>query len=418
MEHRQAQTGHDVIVGLMARYSQTRDLVSALDWALPELLGQATAQAGSMFLHREASEELECVCSHGPVDVRGLRVAEASGLVGQVFTTRQSVLVADAQNDSRHNKAVDQRTGFRTISTLTVPILFGDRCFGSLQAINRLDINGHPCAFEPVHQHDFEAAAVALGVALHNLHLAQEMVQHELIQRDVQAAEETQAHLFPSLQQSPLVTGRVLPARRLSGDFIDMVEHDGLLYLIEGDVSGKGIPAALTVARCLALFRLFARQRLKVNDLAAAINDELFELGERLESSAGFVTAFVGVLDLKTLMLSGVNCGHGELLLIHQGTGEFEAIPAGDPPLGVLSTEDLCLTVFERGLSDARLCVFSDGVTEATFCETELGFSGIRKLLLAVRALPLVESLEQITGLFDRRRLLTQDDATLMLVGR
>lgn len=418
MEHRQGQTDHDVIVGLMARYSETKDLVKALDWALPELLGQAKAQAGSMFLHREASAELECVCSHGPVDVRGLRVAATSGLVGQVFTSRQGVLVADAQNDSRHNKAIDQKTGFLTTSTLTVPILFGDRCFGSLQAINHLDAQGVPCAFEPLHQRDFEAAAVALGVALHNLHLAKEMVQHELIARDVQAAEETQAHLFPSLQQSPLVTGRVLPARRLSGDFIDMVEHDGLLYLIEGDVSGKGIPASLTVARCLALFRLFARQRLRVNALAAAINDELFELSERLESSAGFVTAFVGVLDLKTLMLSGVNCGHGELLLIHQRTGESEAIEAGDPPLGVVSTEDLNLPVFECSLEAARLCVFSDGVSEGKFGTSELGFAGVRSLLLAVRELPLVQALEQIADLFETQRLVTTDDATLMLIGQ
>jgi sigma-B regulation protein RsbU (phosphoserine phosphatase) len=414
----QNSASHDIIVGLMSRYSETRDLVASLDWALPRLLAEAHAEAGSMFLHRPESKELECIASVGPVKITGLRVGEGQGLVGEVFMKGQAVLVSDAKNDPRHHRQVDERTGFQTKSILTVPVRFGGRVFGSLQAINRINDAGEACAFVSSNQESFESAAVGLGVALQNLELANDMVRHELIAKDVQAAEETQAHLFPSAQEHPQFVGRVLPARRLSGDFIDVVSMNGQLHIIQGDVAGKGIPASLTVARCLALFRLFVRQGLSPDRIASAMNDELFELAERLGSSAGFVTAFIATFNPVNGALFAVNCGHGDLIRIDCATDEIEFIAPNDPPLGVLASSDLSLPLIERSLQGSRLFVYSDGVSEGRFNGTDLGSSGVAQLVLRLMKHEPAALLDTVMGLFESGKLTTGDDATLMIVGR
>jgi sigma-B regulation protein RsbU (phosphoserine phosphatase) len=371
-----------------------------------------------MFLHRAERKELECIASVGPVDVTGIRVADTVGIVGEVFSNARSILVADAASDPRHHRQVDARTGFKTKSILTVPVLFGGRVFGALQAINRNDASGVACAFEPENLASFESAAVALGVALQNLELANEMLRHELIARDVQAAEETQAHLFPSTQLYSQFVGRVLPARRLSGDFIDVMEFQGRLHIIQGDVAGKGIPASLTVARCLALFRLFVRQGLPPNGVAAAMNDELCDLAERLGSSAGFVTAFVGSFDPSSGELCAVNCGHGDLIHADIAKRTFTLIPPNDPPLGVLESSDLSLPLINVSLERSRFVVYSDGVSEGRSNGVDLGSEGVGRLVLESLELKAIDALEKIMGLFESGHFETSDDATLMIVGR
>ena len=170
-------------VGMMERYAQSGDVLAGLGWALPEILHQINAQAGSLFLLQSNKLDLQCMVCHGPVDITGIRVPVTKGLVGQAFQDKQGSLIADARSHANHHHSVDDQTGFVTQSILTVPIVFGETCFGCLQAINRLDDQGEVCAFETTHLEAFNKLSMVLGIALQNVDLAGQLVQDALIKK-------------------------------------------------------------------------------------------------------------------------------------------------------------------------------------------------------------------------------------------
>lgn len=405
-------------VGLMERYAQSGDVLVALRWVLPEILQSINAQAGSLFLLQANTQDLHCKVCVGPVDITGIKVPITSGLVGQAFRERQGLLIADAQQHASHHSVVDTQTGFVTRSILTVPIVFGDQCFGCLQAINRLNEQGDICAFEEVHLSAFQQLATMLGIALQNVDLAGQLVHDALIKKDLKSAEEAQSSLFPGLSSFPFIAGQVIPARNLSGDFVDYFTVGDHIVFCQGDVAGKGIPAALTVARCLALFRLFAKAGLPPEQIAHNINHELYELASRSEMSAGFVTFLVGCFDPNTRHVTFVNCGHGDVLLVHANQ-TVEHMGALLPPLGVVASDTLNFQTHGWHLPKqmARMFVFTDGILEANANGKELGLQGVTALAKAVVHLPVEQALTKIMGLFQQARLQTTDDATLMIVG-
>ena len=85
-------SGISLISGLMAHYGETGDAIAALRWALPKVLNELNAEAGSLFLYREEDNQLECVVCVGPVDVTGLVVPADQGLVGRAFTSGHAEL--------------------------------------------------------------------------------------------------------------------------------------------------------------------------------------------------------------------------------------------------------------------------------------------------------------------------------------
>ena len=96
----------------MQRFAASGDAIDGLRWALPQVLQALDAEAGSLFLHRP-----EALCSNvlsvRGVDITGLRVPDAKGLVGRAFTDSRPELVADAGSDRAHYAAADDASGFR-----------------------------------------------------------------------------------------------------------------------------------------------------------------------------------------------------------------------------------------------------------------------------------------------------------------
>jgi serine phosphatase RsbU (regulator of sigma subunit) len=255
-----------------------------------------------------------------------------------------------------------------------------------------------------------------LAVALQNVDLATELVKDALLKKDLKSAEDAQTNLFPGLGAFGSVVGQVIPARNLSGDFVDYLQVNDRILFCQGDVSGKGIPAALTVARCLALFRYFAKQGLSPLDIANLLNTEIFEMSARLEKSAGFVTFFIGSYSPQTYQLEYANCGHGDVILL-DGSGNAEIHSSGCPPIGIMETQALNVKTESILLEGRRLYVFTDGVTEAKFGDKELGVGGVRALIKSLADMPSELCLNKFMSLFKTGRLITSDDATLMIVG-
>ena len=145
------------------------------------------------------------------------------------------------------------------------------------------------------------------------------------------------------------------PARDVGGDLYDYFLHLGRLFFCIGDVSGKGVPAALMMAVVRSMFRSEARRA----DSAAAIVDTLNHNMDE-ESSAGyFVTMFVGILDINTGMLDYCNAGHETPILAGH------ALPVKlNLPVGALSYWNYEGQQVQLQSGDV-LFLYTDGLSEA-----------------------------------------------------
>jgi sigma-B regulation protein RsbU (phosphoserine phosphatase) len=412
----QAANLSDISIGMMERFAASGDVLSALSWCLPKILDTLKAEAGSLFLINKNQDELSCSVCIGPVDITGIKVSVTAGLVGKAFIDRNGSLITDAQSNNSHNHAIDEKFGFVTKSILTVPVIFRDRCFGCLQAINLMGDDKEIKAFSEDHLIVFNKLASILGVALQNVDYANELIRDALIKKDLQSAEETQRHLFPLLSSYDSVVGQVIPARNLSGDFVDYFTVRDEIYFCQGDVAGKGIPAALTVARCLAFFRHFAKQSMSPRDIVALMNAELLEMSERSEKSAGFVTFFIGKYSEQTGSVVYVNCGHGDVVVLDTNN-VMEIISSNLPPLGIVETDTLNIEEGLVNIQGRKIYIFTDGILEANSASKELGIAGVTSLCKAVNQIPSRQALAKIMDLFLSEKLTTTDDATFMIVG-
>ena len=162
-------------------------------------------------------------------------------------------------------------------------------------------------------------------------------------------------------------------AKEVGGDFYDFFEignsndnEPGKIAMIMADVSGKGIPAALTMMAGKSQLRNYLEAGLPVNEAVEATNHQLC-----LGNEAGmFITALVWVMDYETGHVEYVNAGHNPPLLCHDGVWEWKKDISGIP-LGLF--DGIAYKKFDLDLSEGDSAyLYTDGVTEAMDPEEEL----------------------------------------------
>ena len=162
------------------------------------------------------------------------------------------------------------------------------------------------------------------------------------------------------------IFGSVAPARAVGGDLFDFRIRDEKLYFCIGDVSGKGIPAALVMTVISSMFRTLSASEDSPLQIMTAINSSISTRNENMM----FVTLFVGALDLSTGVLQYTNAGHNAPFVITGGKARMMSVDA-NIPVGVL--EDWSYTLQETTLSPGEiLFLYTDGLTEATRSDGEL----------------------------------------------
>jgi sigma-B regulation protein RsbU (phosphoserine phosphatase) len=217
------------------------------------------AEASSLFLIDETSGDLELAIARGPVGTelpRRAKVPRGYGFVGWVREHRKSLLVTDAYQDPRFYSELDKTTGFITRSVLCIPLLQGDQELGVLEVLNPID-KDH---FDPVDLEAFEVYGSLAATAIARVRAVEQERQRRELERDLSLATEIQHSFLP--RRLP-VTGQVAfaaqyrPAREIAGDFYDVFALDDETFdFVIGDVSGKGVSAALMMAQAVSMLRL------------------------------------------------------------------------------------------------------------------------------------------------------------------
>ena len=257
----------------------------------------------SIWLRDASTGELWTKVAHG---LPGVRIAEDHGLVGACVATGQPIVVNDTSMDPRFDRDVDRSSGYVTQSVLTVPLRSpaGD-VLGALQVLNK------PGKIEESDVKLLGLAASFSASALAAQKLRQEAEVARLVFRELEIAREVQLRLFPS--HPPRVPGLDIaaycrPANFVGGDYYDFLyrpETD--LWFTIGDVSGKGISAAVLMAS------LQASLRSQLNGHPDSVANVVSELNKAVCSSFGqqrYSTLFCGRLDPIDWNLTYVNAGH------------------------------------------------------------------------------------------------------------
>ena len=154
----------------------------------------------------------------------------------------------------------------------------------------------------------------------------------------------------------------MIPARQIGGDFFDFFKmDDDHLYFAVGDVSGKGMPAALFMALGKSLCKSCALR--EENHIGAIINRANREIS-RDNTETLFITLFAGILNLKSGELRFCNAGHDAPFVLRKGEAPHSLEAQGGPPLCIVEDFDYPEERFQLQPGDL-LCVITDGITEA-----------------------------------------------------
>ena len=162
---------------------------------------------------------------------------------------------------------------------------------------------------------------------------------------------------FPERKDIDLYAS-MTPAKEVGGDLYNYILRDGCLYFAVGDVSGKGVPAALFMAQATRLFRTLANEGCSPAEIATRMNRELCDGNDTMM----FVTMFIGIIHLDTGAMEFCNCGHNPPVL----DGQFIPIHYNNRPLGIF--EDSGMPFQSEKITDIRgkqLLTYTDGLTEA-----------------------------------------------------
>jgi phosphoserine phosphatase RsbU/P len=265
-----------------------QEVASILD--LDELLERIAVLARRLIDYRtfgilllnEAAGELEMKLAIRYGDKLNLpKVKLGVGIVGYAALHKQPVLVPDVSVDPRYIQVVDDCR-----SELAIPLLVKDRCIGVFDVESpELD------AFNKEHVEILTSLASQAAVAIENARLYEEIRSNEeRIERELRFAQRVQAALLPAALPKRLrgidVAARFAPARELGGDLHDFLSPEAnSLVVAVGDVSGKGVPAALYSAfagelvRSRTFRRRYTPERTTPAGVLASMNTILHERG-------------------------------------------------------------------------------------------------------------------------------------------
>jgi phosphoserine phosphatase RsbU/P len=213
--------------------------------------------------------------------------------------------------------------------------------------------------------------ALAQEVARLTTAIGRETAQRERLNRELEIAREVQEHLFP--QQLPSVAGldycgQCRPAREVGGDYYDFLElPGGRLGLAIGDVSGKGVGAALMMASLEASLRALA----SVVDEPAELMDRVNSLVRQASSANRYVTLFYAQYDPASRRLSYVNAGHNPPIVLRNSSGSYQVLrlETGGPVIGLLPYR-YQQGSFSHEIGDL-VVLFTDGISESMNSRSE-----------------------------------------------
>jgi len=288
-------------------------------------------------------------------------------IVNHVLGQKKAVLSQDAGADKNLPTSASI-ADLKIRSVMCVPLLTPDReALGILQ----LDTSDR----KQFHQEDLDVLALVASQAalwIQNAQMHESLLERERVSRDLKLAEQVQKRFLP--QSVPVIPGYEFfahydPAYEVGGDYYDFVPlPDKRLAIALGDVSGKGVAAALMMAKFSGDTRYCILTENSPSAAANELNGLLFSAG--IEEK--FITLSLSVLDIAERTLKIASAGHLPVL-IRRSNGTVDEIgeEIAGFPLGIVPEGDYRQTEVKLNPGDV-VAIFSDGMTDARNLREEL----------------------------------------------
>jgi sigma-B regulation protein RsbU (phosphoserine phosphatase) len=350
----------DTLMEMSAILSSTLDLDELISLFMEKAKSELDAEACSILFYDKEKERLEfkgAICEDEKISESLQKEGTleiGQGIAGTVAKTLQPLFLEDVRTDSRFSQEADRFTGFPIESLIAVPLLGRGGLIGVAEILNP-------------RKKDYDRDIVQLlarqfAIAIENSLLYKETVERERLRQELDIASTIQKSFLPessTLRKGDLaVTAMNIYAEKVGGDLYDFIEQgEDRVGVLIGDVSGKGISAALYMARFTSDFRYVARLAESPSLALKRVNLSL------LKSPRGmFMTCIYLVVDIVTGNVHVSVAGHPPFLWITNGELKVMSVQAG-PPLGIISAEYPPTTIsLEKG---DRLLLLTDGAFDA-----------------------------------------------------
>ena len=342
-------------------------------------------------------------------------------IVRRALSEGVGLISDDVKQDQRFH-ASQTLAGLELRSMMCVPMIDAD---GKRLGVLQIDRYGKGYGFNVEDLQLLTAIALQVAVVLENVALHAEGLRQERLHQELALARDIQQGYLPDeLEDFPQadfdIFGRVYPARQVAGDFYDFFKApSGKLAFFIGDVSGKGMPAALFLVAVRTLARHLAKEGRSPVETLTSLNRDLADDNP----TCMFVTLAHGLYDAATGEVRLASAGHHAPLL-RRADGTVEPVPLRSGRLLGYAESDVHLTELRLTLAPGDLLVFfTDGAIEARGGEAREQF-GLVRLKSAVREIepqmPLAKGadlIKQRLGRFTGTKDL-RDDVTLLLLRR
>lgn len=300
-------------------------------------------------------------------------------------------------------------------SLLCVPLLVKSELRGVLSLCNKKDGEG----FTIEDQRLLAIIAAQSAQIIETARLYEEEKALLTVREELRLALDIQLGLLPkSFPEVPgyQIAGASEPAQLVGGDYFDFITIDeGRLAITLGDVSGKGLPAALLMSNLQATIRGMSMLDISPKECLRRSNKLMYQSTDPHK----FATLFYAILDRKKHRLTYSSAGH-DLPFFLSGTKELSRLRAGGLVLSCLDD-----SAYEEDILDLKpgdlLVIYSDGITEArNESEEEFGEEKLGELLRENSGLSATELIDKITGTVKEfaGSLPQMDDMTLVIVKR
>ncbi len=328
------------------------------------------ADASSLMLIDEKTNELVYEVALGTVGEKlkqEFRLKLGQGIAGTVAQEGKPLLLEDAYTHPKFYRGHDQATGYRTKSMITVPLKVGERITGVAQVINKLDGG----VFDKDDLELFIALCSLAAIAIENAKMHRSLMEKQRLVKDMEFARTVQESFLP--QKAPEIasykfSAHYTPAQEVGGDFYDFIRLDGgRTGIAIGDVSGKGVPAALYMAKLGSDLRTLAFTEKDPAQTLQELNNQLAERSRR----GMFATLLYIELDSQSGGLIVSNAGHLPPI-IKQADGTVKKFStAGGAPLGILPGMSFGQETTEMRPGETVI-LYTDGIIEAMNEKAEL----------------------------------------------
>jgi len=247
-------------------------------------------------------------------------------------------------------------------AVIALPIRTETEIVGCVVAVNKIT-GGR---FTEDDQNNLEMLVDFAGVAIEHARLLKESLEKQRLEQELSVAEEVQKTLVPTFDlvfPGATIKSLYSPAGKVGGDYFDLIPREkGQFALVIGDVSSKGVPAALLMTAVRSIVRAEVQRSTSTAEVVARINDLISaDLTGRKDM---FVTFFYGLFDLREKALTYTTAGHPPPLFYSAGEKHLTELAQGGVFLGQFPGTTFTEERQKLAIGD-RFMAFTDGIIEA-----------------------------------------------------